>query len=79
MIIKEYVNDMWDFGMLGITFTFTLFITQINEMLSIHITPQLLSDFITLITQVVILGVVLYKFKLLRENNKNKKNGDSRR
>ena len=65
-----------DFSILSISFIFTLFITQINQMLKIHLTPELLSDFITLLTQFAILGVVIYKFKLLRE--KNKKDGDPR-
>ena len=74
-MIKAYLEDILDFGMLSVTFIFTLCITQLNQMLKIHLTPELLSDFITLITQVTILGVVIYKFKLLRA--KNKKNGDS--
>ena len=45
-------------------------------MLQIHLTTEILSDFITLITQLTILGVVVYKFKLLR--SKNKKDGNPR-
>ena len=75
-MIKQYLDDIWDFGLLGITFISTLLITNVNQMLKIHLTPELLSDFITLFTQFTILGVVIYKFKLLRE--KNKKDGDHR-
>lgn len=75
-MIKQYLDDIMDFSILSISFIFTLFITQINQMLKIHLTPELLSDFITLLTQFAILGVVIYKFKLLRE--KNKKDGDPR-
>ena len=75
-MIKQYLDDIMDFSILSISFIFTLFITQINQMLKIHLTPELLSDFITLLTQFFILGVVIYKFKLLRE--KNKKDGDPR-
>ena len=78
-MIREYLDDIWDFSILGASFFCTFLITHINQMLTIHLTPQLLSDFITLLTQLIILGVVVYKFKLLRLKQKEKKNGDSRK
>ena len=73
-MIKAYFEDIMDFSLLSISFIFTLFITNLNQMLEIHITTEILSDLITLITQITIFGVVLYKLKLLR---KKQKNGDS--
>ena len=73
-MIKVYFEDIMDFSVLSFTFICTLFITNLNQMLNIHITTEILSDIITLITQITIFGVVVYKFKLLR---KKQKNGDS--
>lgn len=73
-MIKVYFQDIMDFSVLSVSFICTLFITNLNQMLNIHITTEILSDIITLITQITIFGVVVYKFKLLR---KKQKNGDS--
>ena len=73
---KTIVNEINDFFLLGLTFITTLLIRPFNRMLKINLTPELLSDFITLITQLGILAIVIYKFKILRE--KNKKNKDDR-
>lgn len=73
---KTIVNEINDFFLLGLTFITTLLIRPFNRMLKINLTPELLSDFITLVTQLGILAIVIYKFKILRE--KNKKNKDDR-
>ena len=73
---KLIVQEINDFSILTLTFITTLLIKPFNRILKINLTPELLSDFITLITQLGILAIVVYKFKLLRE--KNKKNKDDR-
>ena len=70
------MQEINDFSILTLTFITTLLIKPFNRILKINLTPELLSDFITLITQLGILAIVVYKFKLLRE--KNKKNKDDR-
>lgn len=77
---KTIVNEINDFFLLGLTFITTLLIRPFNRMLKINLTPELLSDFITLVTQLGILAIVIYKFKILREKNKkNKDDRDSRK
>ena len=43
-MIKAYFEDIMDFSLLSISFIFTLFITNLNQMLEIHITTEILSD-----------------------------------
>ena len=64
---------MNDFGVLSLTFLFTLFTDNLHSLLQVNITPAILSDVITLITQIIVLFIVVFKFKLL----KRKKDGDT--
>jgi len=67
------MNDITDYGFLSITFLFTLFTDSFHNLLSINLSPAMLSDVITLITQIVVLIIVVFKFKLLKKN----RNGNS--
>tara|TARA_R100000655_G_scaffold22905_4_gene46292 strand:+ start:3317 stop:3541 length:225 start_codon:yes stop_codon:yes gene_type:complete len=74
-MIKTYMGDIYDFGLLSATFLFTLFTDKFNHLLKVSLSPTMLSDFITLLTQILVLIMVVYKFKLMKKKNKN--NGDS--
>tara|TARA_R100000005_G_C4820058_1_gene101900 strand:- start:60 stop:281 length:222 start_codon:yes stop_codon:yes gene_type:complete len=67
------MNDFIDYGVLSLTFLFTLFTDSFHSLLQVNITPAILSDVITLITQIIVLFIVVFKFKLL----KRKKDGDT--
>ena len=67
------MNDFIDYGVLSLTFLFTLFTDNLHSLLQVNITPAILSDVITLITQIIVLFIVVFKFKLL----KRKKDGDT--
>lgn len=67
------MNDITDYGFLSLTFLFTLFTDSYHNLLSINLSPEMLSDVITLITQIVVLFIVVFKFKLLKKN----RNGNS--
>ena len=67
------MNDLIDYGVLSLTFIFTLFTDNLHSLLQVNLSPAMLSDVITLITQIVVLIIVVFKFKLL----KRKKDGDT--
>lgn len=71
------MEDIGDFGLLSVTFLFTLFTEEFNHLLKVTLSPTMLSDLITLATQIIILIMVVYKFKLMRKKNKN--NGNPRK
>ena len=67
------MNDLIDYGVLSLTFLFTLFTDSYHSLLQVNLSPAMLSDVITLLTQIVVLIIVVFKFKLL----KRKKDGDT--
>ena len=67
------MNDLIDYGVLSLTFIFTLFTDNLHSLLQVNLSPTILSDIITLITQIIVLFIVVFKFKLL----KRKKDGDT--
>tara|TARA_R100001163_G_scaffold33850_1_gene26179 strand:- start:6119 stop:6340 length:222 start_codon:yes stop_codon:yes gene_type:complete len=67
------MNDLIDYGVLSLTFLFTLFTDSYHSLLQVNLSPTILSDIITLITQIIVLFIVVFKFKLL----KRKKDGDT--
>lgn len=68
------MNDLIDYGVLSLTFLFTLFTDSYHSLLQVNLSPTILSDIITLITQIIVLFIVVFKFKLL----KRKKDGNTR-
>ena len=49
------MEDIGDFGLLSVTFLFTLFTEEFNHLLKVTLSPTMLSDLITLATQIIIL------------------------
>ena len=68
------MNDLIDYGVLSLTFLFNLFTDSYHSLLQVNLSPTILSDIITLITQIIVLFIVVFKFKLL----KRKKDGNTR-
>ena len=70
------MDDITDFGLLSLTFLFTLFTDRYHSLLSVSLSPAMVSDVITLITQIVVLAIVVFKFKLLKRKKKDGNSGE---